>query len=358
VERLKDLINWLCQPSILFTLATVLFFVSLKIRLLWTRTALYFGATVFTVYFAWSMTDPDFFSIVAKPDNVPITAMLFLIPFFWWLAMHLGYENDRRIAAGQGPMEGGEGKDRILVWPDLVYTEMLCLIVCTIVLVAWSILLEAPIEEPANPSKSPNPSKAPWYFLGLQEMLVYFDPWLAGVVFPGLIIVGLMAIPYLDYNKKGNGYYTFKEREWEITAYLYGFILLWVMLIIYGTMLRGPNWNFFGPYEYWDLHKLEALVNINLSEIIYVKLLGTGLPSFWLFREIWGIAIVLIYFGVLPPLLARTIFKRFFDNMGFVRYNTLCFLVLSMAALPIKMYLRWLFNLKYIVAIPEYFFNI
>ena len=64
----------------------------------------------------------------------------------------------------------------------------------------WSILLPAPLEQPANPADSPNPSKAPWYFLGLQEMLVYFDPWLAGVVFPTLIVVGLMAIPYIDTN--------------------------------------------------------------------------------------------------------------------------------------------------------------
>src|SRR5947207_7016305 len=59
-------------------------------------------------------------------------------------------------------------------------------------------------------------SELPWYFLGLQEMLVYFDPWLAGVVLPGLIIVGLIAIPYIDKNEKGNGYYTIAERKVEI----------------------------------------------------------------------------------------------------------------------------------------------
>ena len=81
------------------------------------------------------------------------------------------------------------------------------------VMIVWSILLKAPLEEPANPTDSPNPSKAPWYFLGLQEMLVYFDPWLAGVVLPSLIIVGLMAIPYIDTNPKGNGYFTFQRAQ-------------------------------------------------------------------------------------------------------------------------------------------------
>ena len=358
MQWLKDIINWLCQPSILFTLMAIGFLAAVRIRVIWTKAALVAGGAVIVVFFLWSLQDPNFNLIVTKPDNVPITAMLFLVPFFLWLGMHLAYENDRRIARGDGPVEGGDGKDRILVWPDLVYTEMLCLIVCTVVLVVWSILLQAPIEEAANPSKSPNPSKAPWYFLGLQEMLVYFDPWLAGVVFPGLIIMGLMAIPFLDYNKKGNGYYTFRERQWEVTVFSFGFVVMWVMLIIYGTILRGPNWNFFGPYEFWDPHKLEPLVNVNLSEFIYVKGLGTGLPRFWLWREIWGVLLVLAYFGVIPPLLARSVFKRFYENMGFVRYNTMMFLLLAMAALPIKMYLRWLFNLKYIVAISEFFFNI
>ena len=85
-------------------------------------------------------------------------------------------------------------------------------------------------------------------------MLVYFDPWLAGVVFPTMIILGLMAIPYMDINKKGDGYYTFKERRVGIFIFMYGWIVLWLFLILIGTFFRGPNWNFFGPFEYWDTH--------------------------------------------------------------------------------------------------------
>ena len=178
------------------------------------------------------------------------------------------------------------------------------------------MLLQAPLEEPANPQASPNPSKAPWYFLGLQEMLVYYDPWLAGVVFPGLIIVGLGAIPYIDNNPKGNGYYTLKERKWEIGTFLFGFLILWILLVILGTFLRGPNWNFFGPYEYWDLHKLEALNNINLSEIIWIKMLGMAPPQYVLIREVFGIILVLAYLLVLPPLFAKKWFKGFYASLG------------------------------------------
>jgi hypothetical protein len=244
------------------------------------------------------------------------------------------------------------------VWPDLVYTELISLILCSVVLIVWSILLEAPLEQPANRAATPNPSKAPWYFLGLQEMLVYFDPWLAGVVLPGLIIVGLMAIPYIDTNPKGNGYYTFNERKAEITLFLFGFVILWSSLIILGTFLRGPNWNFFGPFEYWDIHKLEALVNVNLSEYIWVRLLGTGLPANWFVREIFGIILTLAYVFVLPVVLARTVFKAYYEKMGPARYYVGALLFLSMMSLPIKMLLRWLFDLKYLVAIPEFFFNI
>src|SRR5439155_178328 len=132
-----------------------------------------------------------------------------------------------------------------------------------------------------------------WYFLGLQEMLVYFDPWLAGVVLPSLIIVGLIAIPYIDKNPKGNGYFTFAERKAEVTIFLFGFAVLWSSLIVLGTFLRGPNWNFFGPFEYWDIHKLAALTNVNLSEYIYVRGLHTALPVNPLVREMFGILIFL-----------------------------------------------------------------
>src|ERR1700720_988472 len=127
--------------------------------------------------------------------------------------------------------KAGSGvEEKLHTWPFLVRNEFLMTLLVIIVLTVWSLLLNAPLEQPANPARTPNPSKAPWYFLGLQEMLVYFDPWLAGVAFPSLIIVGLMAIPYIDVNPKGNGYFTFKERRVEITLFLFGFLILWVTL--------------------------------------------------------------------------------------------------------------------------------
>jgi hypothetical protein len=358
-EILKGVINALTAPWLFITLASAALFLSLKYTAVWKPRIMGSIALLAVLFLAVSMLDGNFALIVKKPDNVPIVAMLFLVGFFWWLSMWQAIQNDERIGKGEKPLEASNGEgDKTWVWPDLVYTELLCMVIGMIVLVAWGIAFHAPIEEAANPARTPNPSKAPWYFLGLQEMLVYYDPWLAGVVFPSLIIVGLMAIPYIDTNPKGNGYYTFKERKVEITIFLFGFLILWVLLVILGTFLRGPNWNFFGPYERWDLHKLEALVNVNLSEYIWVKMLGTGLPRNMLVREVFGILASLLYLGVLPGLLARTWLKKYFVKLGPWRYAVFVMLLLGMVALPIKMILRWTINLKYIVAMPEIFFNI
>jgi hypothetical protein len=320
------------------------------------------------LFMALSMTDYDFRQIVGKPDNVPIVSMLFIVAFFTWLYFKRAVDNDQRIAAGR-PLFEQEDNEKVLVWPDLVYTEMICMVILTAVLVVWGVVLQAPLEEPASSVRTPNPSKAPWYFLGLQEMLVYYDPWMAGVVLPSMIVVGLMALPYIDFNKKGNGYYTFNERKFSILTFMFGFLPLWIGLIILGTFLRGPNWNFFGIYEFWDTHKLVVLNNVNLSEYFW-SWLGQPLPvapsgssaftqALMILKREWlGLLLVIGYLGVLPMVMAMTIFRRFFMRMGFIRYMVFANLVLFMACLPIKMILRWTINLKYIVAIPEWFFNI
>ena len=142
------------------------------------------------------------------------------------------------------------------------------------------------------------------------------------------------------------------------STFQYGFLVLWVVLILLGTFLRGPNWNFFGPYEYWDLHKLEPLNNVNLSDIFWIQWLRQSRPSAILIREAPGILLTMGYFAVLPGLMYAVFFKKYVMESGFIRYSVLAMLLLFMASLPIKMVLRWTINLKYIVAIPEYFFNI
>ncbi|MEE2777750.1 MAG: hypothetical protein VYE73_13425 [Acidobacteriota bacterium] len=360
MQFLADFVNFLSAPQWSFSLSLVAFWLMFRSKKLWSKAggvAMLIGGTG---YFLVSLASPDFRLIVTKADNVPIVMMVFLVGYFLWLAMNKAHTNDDLAAEGEPTFEKSESQDRIFTWPDLVFSEFICMVILTIVMVVWSIVLMAPLEEPANTSVAPNPSKAPWYFLGLQEMLVYFDPWMAGVVLPSLIILGLMAVPYIDTNKKGNGYFTFKERKTEILLFNFGYLILWIQLIVIGTFLRGPNWNFFGPYEYWDLAKVEPLINVDVADFFWIRLLGIGHPSHWLLRESPGLILVALYMLVLPVMLPKVskYFKRFYDEMGPSRYYIGISLVLIMMSMPIKMYLRWMFNLKYFVHIQEFFLNI
>ncbi|MFQ5895051.1 MAG: cytochrome C [Nitrospinota bacterium] len=236
--------------------------------------------------------------------------------------------------------------DKVHVWPYLTRLEFQCAIIVMLILSVWSIVVDAPLERPANTALTPNPSKAPWYFLGLQEMLVYFDPWIAGVVLPSLIIVGLMLIPYLDVNPKGSGYYCFRDRRYAILVFIFGFAVLWIALIINGVFLRGPGWNFFAPWEPWDPHRVVAITNVDLPYAVGIR----SERGAFLFG---GAVIFLYYLSAVPWYLWR---RPRYRNVGVVRYALKAFLFLTMMALPIKMFLRIAFNIKYIWVTP--WFNI
>jgi Cytochrome b(C-terminal)/b6/petD len=238
--------------------------------------------------------------------------------------------------------------DKIHTWPHLVRMEFLVALFVLVGLTLWSLMIDAPLEEPANPTRTPNPSKAPWYFLGLQEMLVYFDPWHAGVVLPTLIIVGLMVIPYIDINPKGNGYYCFKARKWEILTFVLGFHVLWIVTIIIGTFFRGPGWNLFWPWQRWDPHKVVALTNVDMPYLL-------GFRDYWLSAAVGLIAVgayfvvgmVGFYFFVL-----KVKGKDFMERWGMVRFILTGLLLVLMMSLPVKMFLRLVFNVKYVLVTP------
>jgi Cytochrome b(C-terminal)/b6/petD len=367
-DGLKHLVNLATKPEWFISITVFIFILMLVLYKWWTRPLIFgliFG--LFIIGYFGSMGDPNFYSIVAKPDNVPITIMVITVLLCIWAAFRRAALNDQRLAEGK-PLLEEDKDDKVLVWPDLVYTELICLVLATAGLTVWAIVSKAPLEQPANPGYAPNPAKAPWYFLGLQEMLVYFDPWMAGVVYPGLIILGLAAMPFIDTNPKGNGYYTIRERPFAIATWLFGFLILWVVLIFFGTFLRGPNWSFFGPYEYWDPHKAEALNNIDISHVWWVYIMGRARPTaednpfpllpFWFVREWLGFVLTAAYVFILPAVLRFWGFRRMYEQMGGIRYGIMVFLLLLMALMPIKMVLRWLFNLKYFIYLPEFNSNL
>jgi hypothetical protein len=248
--------------------------------------------------------------------------------------------------------------DKVHTWPHLVKAEFIIGLLAMIGLTIWSLVLDAPLENPANPTKTPNPSKAPWYFLGLQEMLVYFDPWMAGVVLPSLIIVGLMLIPYIDINPKGSGYYTFRERPFAVSVFCFGFLVLWIFLIFVGVFLRGPGWNFFMPWHEWDPHKVVALTNVDLN-IWLAQTFGLNLLRNPWIAALFGMGLIGVYYSLGAAFyLWKGKTMKAIQELGPIRYGIVAFLFLTMMALPIKMVLRWTLNIKYICVIPGTGFNI
>ncbi len=288
--------------------------------------------------------------LIRKPDNIPIVALLVLVIVYTWWSFRKALKNDR-----QGFLDESRLSEKVQVWPNLVRVEFLATLFVMVILVFWSFLIDAPLEEAANPTLTPNPSKAPWYFLGLQEMLVYFDPWIAGVVMPSLIIGGLMAIPYIDVNEKGNGYYTYRERKFSILTFCFGFLILWVSLIVLGTFWRGPGWYFFFPWQEWDTHRVVALTNVDLSEFfgIHTRNADYSLnPS----AVAFGAVVILVYYSLIGVYWMKNRNTELMKKLGFVKYNIVAFLFMTMTALPIKMILRIAFNIKYILVTP--WFNI
>lgn len=358
---MKEFINWMADPIRSFPIVTLLFVLTIKYYKIVGTKKFGIGALLVVLPVAfWFCLDPNFRAIILWPDNIPINIIVILISWLTWYTLYRCAENDKRIEAGLGPIEGTpENREKVWSWPNLVYIELIAMVGTTVFLIVWAIIFKAPLEEPANPTWAPNPAKAPWYFLGLQEMLVYFDPWMAGVVLPGIIVVGLLAIPYIDTNPKGNGYFTLVERKMAVSFFLYGWLVLWVYLIIVGTFLRGPNWTFYGPFEFWDFHKVVADYNVNLSEFFWIKWFNRGMPKNLVVRESLGIFLTFAYLMIPPFLVGKSKWGReIVSKMGQIRYYIFIFLVLGMTSLPIKMVLRWLFNLKYIIALPEWELNL
>jgi hypothetical protein len=254
-----------------------------------------------------------------------------------------------------GKIAKGKDKDalipeKVFSWPGLLRIEAIVSIVAIIVLCVWSILIDAPLEEAANPSVTPNPAKAPWYFLGLQELLVYFDPWIAGVLIPGLCIVGLMAIPYLDVNPKGNGYYTFKRRAFAISTFMFGFLGLWIIPIIIGVFFRGPGWNLFWPWEEWDIHKVVSQNNVNLGYMLGIR--------DYTQEAFFGLTFLAVWYIVPPLCFLKRNLKKFptLEKMGIIRYVVTAFLFQSMMLVPLKIVARLIFHIKYFLVLP--WFNV
>lgn len=231
--------------------------------------------------------------------------------------------------------EGVESAEEVTSFPHLVFIELIAILAVTAFFFIVSIIYNAPLEEVANPFETPNPAKAPWYFVGLQELLVYFDPWLGGIVVPLLIVIGLMAIPYLDRRGIGGAVRSLKPKPLGLIIFMSG-LGLWFGLILIALFFRGPSWEIYWPWQQWVATKTSPDTSFSLPMPLGISLITAFLAA-----------------GYLLPLL---LWKGFYSKLGFARYAVAVGLFLLMVGVFAKILLRLAFNLKYILATP--WFNI
>ena len=174
--------------------------------------------------------------------------------------------------------------------PNLVVREIIAFEILVIVLAVISLLFNAPLEWIANPEHTPNPAKAPWYFLGLQELLHYFPPIVAGVILPGLVVMALIVIPYFSVNLKKDGFWK-QDRQQTLAALLFSVGILSVVLILYGVYaMLIPTWIIVGfmlvPY-------------FSSRENGFVGWLANRPLSWWVMTWFVAIVVVLTFIGIL-----------------------------------------------------------
>ena len=134
--------------------------------------------------------------------------------------------------------------DKVHTWPHLLAVEFVAALACTAFLFFFSIFVNAPLLQLANPNQTPNPSKAPWYFLGLQELLTMFHPMVAGVTIPGVALFALILAPYIDKNPSNKP----EDRKFA-TSLMTVHLMFWAVLTIIGSFFRGPGFNFVFPWR-------------------------------------------------------------------------------------------------------------
>lgn len=137
-------------------------------------------------------------------------------------------------------------EDMVMVWPHLLVRHAVAALSVLMVVLVIAVFFDAPLRDVANPTVTPNPEKAPWYFAALQELLANFPPLIAGVLIPGTIVLGLMALPYLDRSP------WLKARHRKVAVITFtSFLVIWIALTLIGFMFRGQNWGWVWPWEEW-----------------------------------------------------------------------------------------------------------
>jgi len=160
-------------------------------------------------------------------------------------------EGKRVLGIVAGKPVAGERKepaddDMVFVWPHLLVRHGVAALFVMFTVMVISVFFDAPLRDVANPTVTPNPEKAPWYFAALQELLAHFHPLVAGVLVPGAMVIGLVALPYIDRSR----FIRPGHRRVAILTFTV-FLVIFVVLTLIGFAFRGPNWGWVWPWQEW-----------------------------------------------------------------------------------------------------------
>ncbi len=209
-------------------------------------------------------------------------------------------------------------EDEVMVWPSLVVVEAVCAVVFLAILTALSILVNAPLLERANPNQTPNPSKAPWYFLNLQEMLLHMDPGLAGVIIPTLALVAIAAIPYVDRSPLGVGILgtSSKGRKIILFTTVFTTVVLTGMVVLDEVTERGTQFGI-GKALQENFNAPEWVGGIVLSSLIIIVSIAVlmGLVQA-IFRPTRREMVIALYTGFFVTYFVLAIFGTSFRGEG------------------------------------------
>ncbi len=157
------------------------------------------------------------------------------------------------LVEGKTPHVGQDPDRMVTAWPNLLVREATLFLFVMIVIMAMSVLFDAPLEEMANSAITPNPAKAPWYFVGLQELLSWGNPIYGGILAPMAAVFALLLVPYLDRGQTGTAEWFHISRRRAIIIFTVITVAA-IVLILIGEFMRGPNWHLYWPWQKWPIH--------------------------------------------------------------------------------------------------------
>jgi hypothetical protein len=287
--------------------------------------------------------------LLHDPEATALVLLLGLVGATLALGLWAGRREERGLLA-EGKRQAGElerdrpARDTVTTWPHLVRLELVAALVTLLVVTWWAILREVPLGPPADPGVTPTVVKAPWFFVGIQELLQYFDAWLAGAVLPAIMLLGLCALPYLDQDPEPAGVYAWRRRPIALAVVL-GLLLLWLVPMTVGLLFRGENWQL---HPVWSPVVSDQGAALQAPRSLADPLhLGGGVG------QLLGAVLCLGPFAAL--LMAWPWLKRrrpWASRLGLGRYLLAGGLLLSMSGVGVKVFLNVAFGVRYLWVTP------